>query len=44
MITVLQQLDLYKGIIDARLTEDPKLSAVRLFNEVQAAGYGGSYG
>ena len=38
------KLDPYKGIIDARLAEYPKLSAVRLFNEVQAAGYGGGYG
>ena len=38
------KLDPYKGIIDARLAEYPKLSAVRLFNEVQAAGYRGGYG
>ncbi len=38
------KLDPYKGIIDARLAEYPKLSAVRLFNEVRAAGYGGGYG
>ena len=38
------KLDPYKGIIDARLAAYPKLSAVRLFNEVRAAGYPGSYG
>ncbi|MCY4645531.1 MAG: IS21 family transposase [Gammaproteobacteria bacterium] len=38
------KLDPYKGIIDARLAEYPKLSAVRLFNEVRAAGFGGGYG
>ena len=38
------ELDPYKGIIDARLAEYPKLSAVRLCNEVRAAGYGGGYG
>ena len=38
------KLDPYKGIIHARLTEYPKLSAVRLFNEVQAAGYRAGYG
>ena len=38
------KLDPYKGIIDARLAEYPKLSAVRLFNEVRAAGYEGGYG
>ena len=37
------KLDPYQGIIDARLAEYPKLSAVRLFNEVRAAGYGGGY-
>ena len=38
------KLDPYKGIIDTRLADYPRLSAVRLFNEVQAAGYPGSYG
>ena len=38
------KLDPYRGIIDARLAEYPELSAVRLFNEVQAAGYPGGYG
>ena len=35
------KLDPYKGIIDARLADYPKLSAGRLFDEVQAAGYPG---
>ena len=38
------KLDPYQGIIDARLAEYPKLSAVRLFDEVQTAGYAGGYG
>ncbi len=38
------KLDPYKGIIDTRLADYPRLSAVRLFNEVQAAGYRGGYG
>ena len=38
------RLDPYKGIIDARLAEYPKLSAQRLFDEVRAAGYPGGYG
>ena len=38
------KLDPYKGIIDDRLREFPKLSAQRLFEEVQAAGYPGGYG
>ena len=37
------KLDPYKGIIDARLKAFPKLSAKRLFDEVCAAGYPGSY-
>ena len=36
------KLDPYRGIIDTRLAEYPELSAVRLFNEVQAAGYPGA--
>ena len=38
------KLDAYKGIIDARLAEFPRLSARRLFDEVRAAGYAGGYG
>ncbi len=37
------KLDAYKPLIDARLGEYPKLTAVRLFKEVRAAGYQGSY-
>ena len=37
------KLDPYKGIIDARLAEFPRLSAQRLFDEVRAAGYAGGY-
>ena len=37
------KLDRYKGIIEARLASHPKLTAMRLFREVQAAGYEGSY-
>ena len=37
------KLDRYKPLIDARLKDYPKLTAVRLFKEVQAAGYPGSY-
>ena len=33
------KLDPYKGIIETRLADYPELSAVRLFDEVQAAGY-----
>ncbi len=38
------KLDPYAGIIDSRLEEFPGLSAQRLFDEVRAAGYSGSYG
>ena len=37
------KLDPYKPLIDARLAEYPRLTAVRLFEEARAAGYGGSY-
>ena len=37
------KLDPYAGIIDSRLEEFPELSAKRLFDEVRAAGYAGSY-
>ena len=40
---VTHKLDPYKGVIDARLETYPKLSAKRLFDEVRAAGYPGSY-
>ena len=41
--SVASQLDPYKGIIEVRLQEFPKLSAQRLFDEVRAAGYAGGY-
>ena len=37
------KLDPYKPLIDTRLKEYAKLTAVRLFKEVRAAGYPGSY-
>ena len=37
------KLDPFKGIILTRLAEYPELSAVRLFEEVRAAGYRGGY-
>ena len=40
---VSSKLDPYKSLIRERLKEYPELSAVRLFEEVQAAGYPGSY-
>ena len=40
---VASKLDPYKPLIRARLQAYPELSAVRLFEEVQAAGYAGSY-
>ena len=42
--TVEHKLDPYKGIIEARLEEYPRLSARRLFDEVRGAGYTGGYG
>ena len=40
---VAHKLTPYRGIIAARLEEFPELSAKRLFDEVRAAGYRGSY-
>jgi transposase len=37
------KLDAYKPIIDARLAAYPALSAVRLLDEIRAAGYAGGY-
>jgi transposase len=37
------KLDTYKPIIVARLEAYPELSAVRLFDEIRAAGYAGGY-
>ena len=38
-----RRIDPYKGIILARLDAYPELSAVRLFEEIKATGYPGSY-
>jgi len=40
---VARKIDRYKGIILSRLAEYPELSAVRLFQEIRAAGYAGGY-
>jgi len=37
------KLDAYKAIIEARLAAYPQLSAVRLLDEIRAAGYAGGY-
>jgi transposase len=37
------KLDAYKAIIETRLTAYPELSAVRLLEEIRAAGYRGGY-
>ena len=37
------KLDPYKDLIRTRLEAYPELSAIRLFEEVQAGGYDGSY-
>ena len=41
---IARKLDPYKEIIEARLEAYPKLTAQRLYEEVRAAGYAGSYG
>jgi transposase len=38
-----RKIDPFRGVIEARLAEFPRLSAVRLFEEIRAAGYGGGY-
>src|SRR5919106_1395443 len=40
---VATKLDAYKPIIEARLAAYPELSAVRLLDEIRAAGYAGGY-
>ena len=40
---VATKLDAYKPIIEARLAASPELSAVRLLDEIRAAGYAGGY-
>jgi transposase len=41
--SVVRKIDPYRGIIDTRLQAFPLLSAVRLHEEIRAAGYQGSY-
>jgi transposase len=38
-----RKLDAYQGIIRARLEAYPKLSSVRLLEEIRAGGYDGGY-
>ena len=40
---VARKIDAFRGIIDARLSEFPSLTATRLFAEIRAAGYVGGY-
>jgi transposase len=40
---VARKTDPYRGIIDARLEAFPRLSAVRLYQEILSAGYSGGY-
>jgi transposase len=40
---VKRKIDAYQGIVQSRLAEYPKLSAVRLYEELRAAGYEGGY-
>lgn len=40
---VAKKVDAYRGIIQTRLEEFPRLSAKRLFDEIRAAGYTGGY-
>jgi len=40
---VARKIDAFRGIIDARLSEFPSLTATRLFAEIRAAGYAGGY-
>src|SRR5262245_8064797 len=42
-VSVATKLDPYKAIIETRLAAYPELSAVRLLEEIRAAGYGGGY-
>ncbi len=40
---VARKIDYFRGIITARLAEYPRLTAMRLFEEIRAAGYEGGY-
>ncbi len=37
------KIDAYRGIIEARLAAYPRLSAIRLYDEIRATGYEGGY-
>lgn len=41
--SVESKLDAFRGILLARLEQYPRLSAVRLYDEIRAAGFAGSY-
>jgi len=38
-----RKIDEYRGIVHSRLEEFPRLSAVRIYDEIRAAGYAGGY-
>jgi transposase len=38
-----RKLDRFRGIVEARLSEFPRLTATRLFDEIRAGGYAGGY-
>jgi transposase len=40
---VTRKIDAFRGLIEARLAEFPRLSATRLFEEMRAGGYAGGY-
>ena len=40
---VARKLDSFRGIVEARLNEFPRLTATRLLDEIHAAGYAGGY-
>jgi len=40
---IVRKVDAFRGIVETRLAEFPKLSAVRLLAEIKAAGYAGGY-
>jgi transposase len=42
-LPVERKIDPFRGIIEARLAEFPRLTATRLLAEIQAAGYAGGY-
>jgi len=40
---VARKLDPFRGIVEARVNEFPRLTATRVFDEIRAAGYAGGY-